>query len=119
MKAKAVDAQEMIRLGREALAKYGDQYEYIGVRVQHHPEEVGNIMTHLSHEWDDGHDTGEELNGISAIDATANYLFNSRFSYLGRYILILGADYREHGYDDGEIIMDSPVVLECKKKKEE
>mgnify|MGYP000904177235 CR=1 FL=1 len=111
---KALKASEMLKLGQAALEKYGEDYEHIGVRIQENPEEVGSIMDHSSHVWDDGHDTGEELDGVCAIDATADYLLGSRSSYLGRYILILGADYREHGYDDGEIIMDSPVVLECR-----
>lgn len=38
-------------------------YEFVGVRVQEQDFELGTIE-HLSHVWDNGDDTGVELDGI-------------------------------------------------------
>ena len=110
---KGMTIGQMIGLGQGALEKYGEDYEHIGIRVQDHPEAVGSEIKHCSHIWDDGVDTGEELDGISAIDARADWLTgNSR--YIGKYALILGGYRIERGEDDGEIIIKDAEVLECR-----
>lgn len=81
------------------------EYDYIGVRVQDTPFELGPIE-HLSHVWVDNEDTGEELHGICAtrIDRLgANY-------YYGDHVAIICGYSAEYGEDVGEIIIEDAVV---------
>jgi hypothetical protein len=97
--------------------KYIDEYEHIGIRIQEMPSEVGKELTHNSHIWDDGNDTGEELDGVCALEwEQFNRLdmFALATGYAGPYVLILGTYSNvEYGNDPAEIIMRSPVVLAC------
>lgn len=93
-------------------------YRYIGVRVQDGARgaEVGKATEHNSNVWIDGEMSEEKLNGLCAIKAR-KYQINQidRFSgYEGDTILILGSNEAQKGYDEGEIIMMTPVVLEIR-----
>lgn len=48
--------EEMISRVKELASDPYREYEYIGIRVQEVPFELGE-MSHLSHVWDDGDDT--------------------------------------------------------------
>lgn len=82
------------------------EYTYVGVRVQEQEFELGTI-DHLSHIWDDGDDTGVELDGICAcmLDRLGcNW-------YFGDHVAIICGNEAEYGEDDGEIIIrDAEVV---------
>ncbi len=108
--------REMLKLGEAVTGKYGAKYNYIGVRVQDRPEKVGTKLTHVSHVWEDGEETEEEMRGVSAINADTDPTSLSRFTldtvYRGGYVLILGGEIEEFGQDEGEIVMERPVVLE-------
>ena len=81
-------------------------YDYIGVRVQEVPFELGSI-DHNSHVWDDGDDTGVELDGICA--CTLDRLGAN--NYFGDHVAIICGNDVEYGEDDGEIIIrDAEVV---------
>lgn len=80
----------------------------IGIRVQDVPFEMG-ALNHNSHIWDDGDDTGEELDGVCAISRD---MLRYAFQYYGDHIAIIGGDYGESGEDVGEIIIRDAEVLE-------
>ena len=81
-------------------------YEFVGVRVQEQEFELGTIE-HLSHVWDNGDDTGVELDGIcvcSLVRLGAN-------NYFGNHVAIICGNEAEYGEDDGELIIrDAEVV---------
>ena len=81
-------------------------YEYVGVRVQEQEFELGTIE-HLSHVWDNGDDTGVELDGI----CVCNLDRLDRNDYFGDHIAIICGNEAEYGEDDGELIIrDAEVV---------
>ncbi len=84
------------------------EYEYIGVRVQEQEFELGE-MDHVSHVWDNGDDTGEELNGVCALKADALELAEM---YFGEHAAIIAGNSIEYGEDVGEIIISDAVVIE-------
>lgn len=101
---------------QDIIAQHAGDYEYVGIRIQEMPSEVGKELTHNSHVWDDGEDTGEEIDGVCAIDPKQiQYLSRMEINmgYFGEYILIIGSDYAQHGADPAEIIMKKPTVLAC------
>ena len=83
-------------------------YEVIGVRIQEQPFELGE-MSHVSHVWDDGEDTGEELNGVCA-DKHDN--LNGGHTYFGGHVAIIAGNSYSYGEDPGEVIIEDPVVVE-------
>lgn len=89
-------------------------YEYIGIRVQESPEglEVGDTVYHCSHIWDDGEDTGEELNGVCAMNINRlDWIVKDGMEYFGNTIIVLGGNSAEFGEDLGELVMQEPEVL--------
>lgn len=100
--------EEMISMVKELASDPYREYEYIGIRVQEVPFEVGE-MSHLSHIWDDGEDTGVELSGICAL--SGEYAHRAS-SYYGDHIAIVAGNSAEYGEDIGEIIISDAVVLE-------
>ena len=90
----------------------GLDYDYIGFRVQEVPFSRGE-MNHRSHVWDDGNDTGEELDGVCALDVRSMFFRPSRYGeYIGDYAAIVAGNYAEYGVDAGEIVISDPVVVE-------
>lgn len=81
-------------------------YEFIGVRVQEQDFELGTIE-HLSHVWDNGDDTGVELDGI----CTCKLDRLGVNQYYGDHVAIICGNEAEYGEDDGELIIrDAEVV---------
>lgn len=81
-------------------------YEFVGVRVQEQDFELGTIE-HLSHVWDNGDDTGVELDGICVCSLDRLGVNN----YFGDHVAIICGNEAEYGEDDGEIIIrDAEVV---------
>ena len=81
-------------------------YEHVGVRVQEQEFELGTIK-HLSHVWDDGDDTGIELDGICVckLDRLGHN------NYFGEHIAIICGYEAEYGEDDGELIIRNAEVV--------
>lgn len=81
-------------------------YEFVGVRVQEQEFELGTIE-HLSHVWDNGDDTGVELDGICVCNLDRMGVND----YFGSHIAIICGNEAEYGEDDGELIIrDAEVV---------
>lgn len=81
-------------------------YEFVGVRVQEQDFELGTIE-HLSHVWDNGDDTGVELDGICVCSLDRLGVNN----YFGDHVAIICGNEVEYGEDDGELIIrDAEVV---------
>lgn len=100
---------EMINRVKEMAADIYREYEYIGLRVQDDvPFELGDLVHH-SHVWDDGDDTGIELDGVCVLRADYAHLANN---YFGDHVAIIGGNFVEYGEDVGELIISDPVVLE-------
>lgn len=99
---------EMVREIKSTVEEMGldMDYEFIGIRVQEQPFELGSIL-HLSHVWDNGEDTGVELGGICVcrLDRLG------REQYFGNHAAIICGNEAEYGEDDGELIIrDAEVV---------
>lgn len=100
---------EMVSRAKEIASDPYREFEHIGIRVQDdYTFELG-MLNHVSHIWDDGDDTGEELPGVCVIRADRAELANT---YYGDHIAIIGGNHIEYGEDDGELIVSDPVVIE-------
>lgn len=99
---------EIIARVKQAAEELHYDYERVGIRVQEVPFELGE-MTHCSHVWDDGEDTGVELSGVCVLDSGRAELFDR---YFGDHIAIIAGNEYEYGEDDGEIILKDAVVID-------
>lgn len=99
----------------EELRQNGE-YEYYGIRTQEECFALGEIE-HLSHIWNDGDETDEELDGISCTTITSRAVSmhgegNSRLGkYYGGHIAIIAGNEIEYGEDEGEIIIRNATVV--------
>lgn len=104
-------APDMIRRVEDIASSALYDYEAVGVRVRDVPFAPGP-MSHRSHIWDDGDDTGEELPGVSAmrwdsIDAAQRHGY-----YYGDYVAVIAGNAWDYGEDAGEIVIHDPIVIE-------
>ena len=109
------DAKRIKQIAQVVYPRYQDQYDYIGIRIQDHTYDVqvGDTLTHLSNVWIDGEMFDNPLDGVCAVSAAQAIRYPLRHgSYSGNVALVLGSYHASYGEDDGEIIMDRPVVLE-------
>lgn len=83
-------------------------YSVIAIRVQEVPFEMGSI-DHVSHIWDDGEDTGEELPGVSGI--MVSLMQCAQGEYPGDHIAVIGGRCYEAGEDAGEVIIEDAEVI--------
>ena len=86
-------------------------YEHIGIRVQDEPFTLGPIG-HLSHVWEDGEDTCEELDGICAVKVGFPGWENIVGQYFGEHIAIVAGNEASYGEDAGEIIISDATVID-------
>ena len=93
----------------EIADEHGWDYEIIAIRVQDVPFELGEI-THASHVWDDGDDTGEELDGLCC--TRVDMMSHIQGEYYGDYLSVIGGNSYEYGEDVGEVIISDPVAIE-------
>lgn len=84
-------------------------YECIAVRVQKEPFEFGE-MDHVSHRWDDGDDTGEELDGVSGTKVSS-IKANARTTYYGEHLAVIAGNRYTYGEDAGEVVIEDPQVI--------
>lgn len=98
------------RLNTLAEELYYD-YEVVGIRVQEEPFRLGE-MDHVSHIWDDGEDTGEELDGVCTVSSTVADRVFKMLDYYGEHVAIIAGNEYRWGQDYGEIIIRDPVVVE-------
>lgn len=100
----------------EEIAANSDYY-MVGIRCQEVPFELGEI-DHVSHVWEDGEDTGEELAGVCVIEAgSARRVFEGRFAveYPGDYVAIVASNCGYNGDDYGELVLENAEVIEILK----
>lgn len=91
--------------------------ECLGIRTQEQPFELGTL-DHSSVAWDDGEETGEELDGVCAtrLDAPEVRMHASDYSplmgyYFGEHVAIVAGSLCETGQDAGEVIIRDPEVI--------
>ena len=123
MWCKRKGQHEMKRLSvieiKEIAKKYKGKYEVIAIRTQDiAPFELGE-MDHESKVWEDGEESDEGIGGLCAtsIDSSGIKMHSSEYDhwsgfYFGDYQAIIGGNHYELGEDDGEVIIQDPVVLE-------
>lgn len=84
-------------------------YECIAIRVQDVPFELGE-MSHVSHRWDDGDDTGEELDGVSGTKVSS-IKANASTTYYGKYLAVIAGNRYTYGEDVGEVVIEDAKVI--------
>jgi hypothetical protein len=95
-----------------------DSYRDFGLRVMHGKTmpTLGDILP-VSRKWTDGKRTRRDLPGTSAIgvkSTTVARAFKSMDPYipLGDFLVLLAGEIKEHGEDDGEVVLgDAEVML--------
>ena len=102
---------DMIQRVEDIAASALYDYEAVGVRVQDVPFATGP-MSHHSHVWDDGDDTGVELPGVSVMRWDAIREAQQHGYYYGNYVAVIAGDSWDYGEDAGEIVIHDPVVIE-------
>lgn len=103
------ELKEKVQNILDELEENGKFFERVGIRTQDIPFEIGPI-DHVSHRWDNGDDTGEELSGICVTDfCDVEEHFNG--GYFGKYTAIIGGDFSEYGEDLGEIVLQNAEVI--------
>ena len=87
------------------------EYEYIGIRVQEQPFELGEI-DHISKVWIEGVETDEYLNGICAtsVNFLGSVFADDNGEYFGYHVAIICGNEAEYGADVGEIIISDAIV---------
>jgi hypothetical protein len=88
-------------------------YDYVGLRIQakRYGVKIGDTMDRCSRVHVEGRRTRQGLRGICAIEARLVKAAGTAW-YPGTVVLVLEAYCATRGEDDGEIIMDKPVVLD-------
>ena len=94
---------------REIMEELHWDYEIVAIRTQEQPFELGKIV-HCSHVWDDGDDTGEELDGICGTTEKGVELHLSGYYYGDHMAIIAGSSY-EYGEDANEVIIKNAEVV--------
>ena len=101
---------ELRALIEELMEEYGE-YQYFGIRTQDVPFELGEI-DHNSKVWEDGDETDEELDGISATNATSGSISaHIDGLYYGDHMAILASNDITWGEDVDELVMRDAVVI--------
>ena len=101
---------EMIRKAEQVAEDLFYDYEMFAIRIQETPFQLGEL-DHVSHEWIDGEDTGDELDGVCCTEIDS-YKHSSSFGeYFGEYAAVIAGNYYSWGEDAGEVIIRNPVVV--------
>lgn len=99
---------DLINAAIDAANEYNLDYDKIGIRIQDEPFDLGPV-SHCSHVWIDGDDTGDELDGLCVQDVrTLKTLHNS---YFGSHVAIIAGNEYEYGEDPGELIIRDAVCV--------
>ena len=100
----------------ESKDPFSRQYSCYGIRRQDVKfEDEGGVMTHTSSVWEDGEETDEELDGVSALcldryDSLDKAIEASR-QYFGVHLAIIASDSYMWGQDEDEVVLEDPVVI--------
>ena len=102
---------EIIEQVKKIAEEHDIGYECIAIRVQEVPFELGE-MDHVSHRWDDGDDTGEELDGVSGTKISAiKEAHASAAHYYGEHLAVIAGNNYTYGEDAGEVVIADPQVI--------
>ena len=102
---------EMISRAKVLAEEFFLEYEVFGIRVQDLPFEVGRL-DHNSHVWEDGEDTGVELDGVCAVKIDEAGVNPRSHYYFGEHAAVIAGNRYTYGEDPGEIIIKDAVVVE-------
>jgi hypothetical protein len=107
----------MARITRGLVLAALDQYDYdaFGLRVVWEDPPGDGDMLGPSRVWIDGDPTDEYLRGVSAIEVTPRKIDRALeliTGYLGKHVILVGANSFEYGEDEGEIVLIDAQVLE-------
>lgn len=96
----------------ESINAAADSWYVLGLRYDSRELEIGEEVGD-SYRWDDGEDTGEQLNGTCAIDASREDALKliAGYASMGRLYLIGSQRGYELGEDKGEIVIAEAVVI--------
>ena len=100
--------ETMLKKIEELAEDFHWDYDVVGIRVQEEPFELGHL-SHVSHRWDNGEDTGEELDGLSVQSVSS--LRTCKNDYYGDHVAIIVGDHYTYGEDAGEIVIEDPQVV--------
>jgi hypothetical protein len=97
---------------QNAIAAAAESWYVLGLRYDSRELELGEDVGD-SYRWDDGEDTGEQLNGTCAIDASRNDALDliSDYKEFGTLYLIGSQTHYDSGEDKGEIVITNAVVI--------
>lgn len=104
-------APDMIRRVEDIASSALYDHEAVGVRVQDVPFSPGS-MSHRSHVWDNGDDTGEELPGVSTMRWDSINEAQRHGYYYGDHVAVIAGNSWDYGEDAGEIVIHDPIVIE-------
>lgn len=104
-----------------AAEKFIGEYAVVAIRTQEVAFDLGEI-SHNSKVWDNGDETDEELDGISATNINSRMvkMHSSEYDshsgyYYGKHMAIIIGNRYEMGEDDGEVIIQDATVVEILK----
>lgn len=100
---------------KQVAETFKGEYGIVAIRTQEESFELGSI-DHVSHVWDDGDDTGIEIDGISATMVSAPEVSmhgsdHGHAYYFGENVAIICGDSYEYGEDAGEVVISDPVCV--------
>lgn len=99
--------KDALEIGRERLG----EYKYIGIRIQTQPIQRGTRVVQGPSSWYD--DEAPVGDGVYVLDVTQDIPDEDECVW-GKYIAVYGAEaIKGFGKEEGEIILDNPVVLLC------
>jgi hypothetical protein len=98
--------------------KYKTDYKVVAIRTQEEPFVLGGV-SHLSHVWDNGDDTGKLISGLCATTIRSNAVIMHSDEhtcrtgyYYGSYQAIVCGNNYKYGADKGEVIITDAIVVE-------
>ncbi len=115
----------------DSAREYLKKYKFVGIRTQEESFSLGD-MSHESHTWKNGDDTGRKIGGVSATnikseaiaahsDIKKNYSELRKYKnsgyYYGDNVAIIVSNSAKRGRDVGEIVMENPKVVKIFKRK--
>ena len=100
----------------ESRDPFSKRFSCYGIRRQEPEfESEGDVMAHTSSVWEDGEETDEELDGVSALclDRFKNLdeAIEASKVYFGSHLAIIASDGYTWGQDEDEVVLEDPVII--------
>lgn len=115
----------------DSAKQYLKKYKFVGIRTQEETFSLGD-MSHESHTWKNGDDTGKKIGGVSATNVKSEAIaahsdikkdysqlrkYKNSGYYYGDNAAIIVSNSAKRGRDVGEIIMENPKVVKIFRRK--